>query len=94
MTPEGKAREIADHIQWHCDTTLGETDLRVIATAIREAVAEKEAENKRLREAVSEIARPTYGTEFSDTDAERADHYWSLVSRFQQIARAALREET
>jgi hypothetical protein len=54
MTPGEKAREIADHIQWHCDTTLGETDLRVIATAIREAEA---AVWSRMRDTVEATAR-------------------------------------
>lgn len=43
-----------------------------------------------LEAALRQIAQPTYGTEPSNTDAERADIYWGHLSRFQRIAREAL----
>lgn len=43
-----------------------------------------------LVEALSKIARPTYGTELHDTDAERAHVYWQHIERFQRTAQQAL----
>lgn len=43
-----------------------------------------------LEAALRKIAAPTYGTEINDTDAERADCYWTHLQRFQDIARKAL----
>jgi hypothetical protein len=64
MTPEEKAREIADF--WLLDAEVNgflsaQEDgglAEAIAAAIREAVAEKEAENKRLREALLDPSGP------------------------------------
>lgn len=44
----------------------------------------------RLREALAKIAAQTYGSDITDTDKERADHYWSHIQRMQWIAREAL----
>lgn len=43
-----------------------------------------------LEAALVTIAAPTYGTELSDTDAERAAVFWAHLTRFQNIARKAL----
>jgi hypothetical protein len=53
------------------------------AKELRERVAE-------LETALREIARPTYGTELTDTDSERADTFWGHIARFQSIARKVL----
>lgn len=45
-----------------------------------------------LREALERIAKPTYGTELTDTDEERAKHYWTMLQVMQHIARKALNE--
>lgn len=47
-------------------------------------------EIERLREALGRIAKPTYGTELTDTDEDRAKHYWTLLQVMQHIARKAL----
>jgi hypothetical protein len=49
-----------------------------------------EAKLAALVVALSAIAAPTYGTELSDTDAERASIYWQHLARFQKIAREAI----
>lgn len=46
-----------------------------------------------LEAALREIARPTYGTEINDTDAERADLLGRHLVRFQRIALEALKPE-
>lgn len=45
---------------------------------------------ERLEAALRTITATTYGTELHDTDAERADRYWTHLQRFQTIAREAL----
>lgn len=53
-------------------------------------VAEMQKRIEKLEAAMREIAKPTYGTELHNTDEERADIYWTHLSRFQIIAREAL----
>lgn len=46
-----------------------------------------------LGAALQMIAAPTYGTELTSTDEERANHYWRQLERMQRIARDALKSE-
>lgn len=60
------------------------------ARSWQELASARGADLKALVEVLTEIAKPTYGTELHDTDAERAHVYWQHVTRFQSIARQAL----
>ena len=65
-------------------------DASYIAAANPATVLALLDEIERLREALERIAKPTYGTELTDTDEERAKHYWTLLQVMQHIARKAL----
>ena len=56
------------------------------AQAIRDLIASE----ARLRAALGEIAKPTYGTDWTDTDEERAEILGRHLFAAQAIARAAL----
>ena len=56
------------------------------ATAIRDLIASE----ARLRAALGEIAKPTYGTEWTDTDEDRAEILGRHLFAAQAIARSAL----
>ena len=56
------------------------------AAAIRELIEERD----RLRDALKEIAEPTYGTEWTQTDEERAEILGRHLFHKQSLARAAL----
>jgi hypothetical protein len=50
-------------------------------------------ENKRLREALVEIARPKRGIEAGDSDAERLDYYRRTSAYQRNVANEALKGE-
>lgn len=58
--------------------------------AVKDGATEPERRVAQLEVALRSIAAPTYGTELGDSDAERAQVYWSHLARFQRIARDAL----
>jgi hypothetical protein len=55
-----------------------------------DTIARLTAENEKLRAALKEIARPTYGTEFNMSDEDRADILGRHLFAKQDLARAAL----
>lgn len=59
---------------------------------LREEVKRLTAENERLRTALKEIAKPTYGTEFNMSDKDRADILGRHLFAKQDLARATLKE--
>ena len=65
----------------------------VLSRARQRRIAELEAENRRMREALEKIAAPTFGTELWNTHKERAEIYWTHLTNFQTIARTALSQE-
>jgi predicted nucleotide-binding protein (sugar kinase/HSP70/actin superfamily) len=66
-------------------------DLRHSLHISKAQAAEKDQRIAGLEMALREIARPTYGTEINDTDAERADILGRCLVRFQRIAHEALK---
>ena len=61
-----------------------------VLAQLDEIVGVRDRRIAELEAALRVIASPTYGTEINDTDADRADCYWSHLQRFQTIARKAL----
>jgi hypothetical protein len=107
MTPEEKARELVNAREvWRiAEIRIPEMEA-LIAAAIREAVAEKEAEIKRLREALTQseaamletraasVAGSEQGYGKPELWAERLfKSHWALT-RAIEAARALLRGET
>jgi len=61
----------------------------IVEHAAREAKRLAE-DNQRLRAALKEIAKPTYGTEFGMSDEDKADILGRHLFAKQDLARAAL----
>jgi hypothetical protein len=67
--------------------------VRVRQTIVEEARDERDAalaEVEKLRAALKEIAKPTYGTEFNMSDEDRADILGRHLFAKQDLARATL----
>lgn len=69
-------------------STTADDDVQFIEQTLVWKAADRIAE---LEAALREIARPTYGTEINDTDAERASILGRHLVRFQRIALEALK---
>jgi hypothetical protein len=68
-------------------------EVRVRQTIVEEARDERDAalaEVEKLRAALKEIAKPTYGTEFNMSDEDRADILGRHLFAKQDLARATL----
>ena len=66
------------------------TKLRAALDEAQQAFALESYNAVRLREALKEIAKPTYGTEFNMSDEDRADILGRHLFAKQDLARAAL----
>lgn len=75
---------------------IGESKRRADICTTDEQVQALEAENARLREALEYIQKPQYGLqgiiEDGDRDEERANYFSAWCRRYQDRARAALRD--
>lgn len=63
-------------------------------TRVNDLLKIKELERKAelLVGALEYISKPTYGTELTDTDAERKDILWNHLKIFQNKAREAIKQ--
>ena len=56
-------------------------------------IQEQADEIERLREALHEIAKPTYGSQWFDSDEERSERLFRWFFHAQKIARSALQQK-
>lgn len=86
----GKLKELEDDQYREPDDRFTPEQIADIADSAKIEIRLLLREVQELRDVLSAIAKPTYGTELHDTEAELASHYWSIISAFQALARKAL----
>ena len=77
----------ACHRKWECRS------MEIELAQASAKLVEQQNEIERLRVALKEIAKVTYGFDWTWSDEEMADYYSMRFFNAQQIARAALEEK-
>lgn len=87
--------EISRHQYWQSGQQAADEIERLKGAnrAFAEQVTNDYKEIKRLREALQKIAKPTYGSQWFDSDEERAERLFRWFFHSQKIARAALQQK-